>query len=29
MYPTCNGNVIAKCGRVKLHHWAHESPSVT
>jgi len=23
--PTCQGNVIAKCGRIKIHHWAHES----
>jgi len=23
--PTCGGTVIAKCGLIKAHHWAHES----
>lgn len=23
--PTCAGGVIAKCGTIKAHHWAHES----
>lgn len=23
--PTCGGAVIAKCGSIKAHHWAHES----
>lgn len=23
--PVCAGRVIAKCGRVRIHHWAHES----
>ena len=23
--PTCGGAVTAKCGKVKIHHWAHES----
>lgn len=23
--PTCGGGVIAKCGHIKAHHWAHES----
>jgi competence protein CoiA len=21
----CNGHVIAKCGRIRIHHWAHKS----
>lgn len=23
--PTCGGAVTAKCGKIKVHHWAHES----
>ncbi|MBI3411681.1 MAG: hypothetical protein HY040_25405 [Planctomycetes bacterium] len=23
--PTCGGQVIAKCGRINIHHWAHVS----
>jgi hypothetical protein len=23
--PTCGGPVIAKCGSIKIHHWAHET----
>ena len=23
--PVCNGVVIAKCGKLKAHHWAHET----
>ena len=23
--PTCGSRVIAKCGKIKTHHWAHES----
>ncbi|MBD2511508.1 hypothetical protein H6G91_30420 [Nostoc muscorum FACHB-395] len=23
--PCCNGEVIAKCGKIKVHHWSHKS----
>lgn len=23
--PNCQSSVIAKCGRIKIHHWAHEA----